>query len=92
MSFFHGPGESEDNSGEGKGVTSDMALSIGEDTTELAAEPALLAMALFTLDERAIGMLLVFDNRRGDSSGLLCEADVVVADAAVKFSPGGMLV
>lgn len=38
-SFFQGPGESPDISGEGKGVTSAIALSIGDDRAEFGAEP-----------------------------------------------------
>jgi hypothetical protein len=47
-SLFHGPGESLDIKGEGKGVTSAIALSIGEDMAEPGREPAveLLPMLL----------------------------------------------
>jgi len=38
-SFFHGPGESPDMSGEGRGVTSVIALSNGDDSAEFGAEP-----------------------------------------------------
>lgn len=64
MSFFHGPGESEDNNGEGRGVTSDNALNMGEETTELVAEPKLCGTKVFLLlGVRSIGMLLVFVKR-----------------------------
>lgn len=72
-------------------MTSGIAFNIGEETAELVAEPILLAIAFLIVGDRAIGMLLVFVNRRGDS-GLLCEADIVPADAAVMFKPGAMSV
>jgi hypothetical protein len=41
VSLFQGPGESPDVSGDGRGVTSAIALSLGEDIAELGAEPRL---------------------------------------------------
>jgi hypothetical protein len=68
VSFFHGPGESDDNSGEGKGVTSAIALSIGDDKAELGAEPnpellpMLLAKWLFMLGVRPTPGIGMFDD------------------------------
>lgn len=91
ISVFQGPGESEDWNGEGKGVTSCMAFSIGEETTELAADPqTLVAKDFLRLGEREMEFLFVFI-RRGDS-GLLCAAERVIADGAVRFRPGAILV
>jgi hypothetical protein len=77
-SFFHGPGESPDIRGEGKGVTSAMAFSMGEDIAEPGRDPAfellptLLAKTFLMLGVRAsgaIGMLgvLVTAGMRVDS-------------------------
>lgn len=55
MSFFQGPGESPVISGEGRGVTSAIALNMGEDKAEFGAElkfellPILLAKTFLTL-------------------------------------------
>lgn len=66
-SFLHGPGESPDISGDGRGVTSDIAFSMGDDTTEFGAElrlvvlpklPKLPARTFFTLGVRGIAMVL----------------------------------
>ncbi len=38
VSFLHGPGESPDINGEGRGVTSAIALSIGDDMAEFGPE------------------------------------------------------
>jgi hypothetical protein len=63
-SFFHGPGESPDISGEGSGVTSAIAFNIGEDNAELGAEPkfellpTLLAKMFFMLGVRAKEILV----------------------------------
>jgi hypothetical protein len=54
-SFFQGPGESPDINGEGRGVTSAIALSIGEDSAELGADP--IAEVLPTLLARTFLML-----------------------------------
>lgn len=56
-SFLHGPGESSDIRGDGKGVTSGIALSIGEDIAELVAEtllPLLLDKMFLMLGVRVI--------------------------------------
>ena len=64
VNFFHGPGESPDMSGDGSGVTSDRAFSIGEETTELGAEPrfellpTLLAKMFLILGVRAMPIVL----------------------------------
>ena len=62
-SFFHGPGESLDMRGEGRGVTSAIAFSIGEDMAEPGRDPAaellptLLAKTFFMLGVRARGAI-----------------------------------
>jgi hypothetical protein len=61
--FFHGPGESPDMRGEGNGVTSAIAFSIGEDMAEPGRDPALellptlLAKTFFMLGVRARGAI-----------------------------------
>jgi hypothetical protein len=66
-SFFQGPGESPDISGEGSGVTSAIAFNIGEDNAEFGAEPrlpTLLPNMCLILGVRVIGfigMLADFD-------------------------------
>lgn len=83
MNFLHGPGESDDNNGEGKGVTSDIALNMGDEITELAAELTLLGTKVFlVLGMHALGMLLALLNLRGEA-GLRCNPEI-----AVKFEPG----
>src|SRR4051812_24866070 len=52
-SFFQGPGESPDMRGEGRGVTSAIALSAGEDKAELGALPTLLLNTFLMLGVRA---------------------------------------
>jgi hypothetical protein len=70
-SFFQGPGESPDMRGEGRGVTSAIALNIGEDKAELGADPiaellpTLLAKTFFTLGVLARGMLERFGGEIG---------------------------
>jgi hypothetical protein len=62
--FLHGPGESPDMRGDGRGVISEMACSMGDDTTEFGAEPRfvllpkLLAKTFLTLGVRGIGIVL----------------------------------
>lgn len=56
---FHGPGESPDMSGEGRGVTSAIAFNIGDEIAEFGAElllPILLARTFLTLGVRARGI------------------------------------
>jgi len=59
--FFQGPDESPDISGEGNGVTSAMALSMGDDKAEsgaeLICEPAPLASAFLILGVRGGGAI-----------------------------------
>lgn len=63
INFFQGPGESPDNSGDGRGVTSAIAFSMGDERAELGAEPIfellpmLVARTFFTLGVRDIGGL-----------------------------------
>jgi hypothetical protein len=88
MSFFHGPGESPDISGEGSGVTSAIAFNIGEDKAELGAEPmfellpTLLARTFFILGVRPKDILV----------GILVDSlelrAVVFVLAAVTVYPG----
>lgn len=88
-SFLHGPGESPDMRGEGRGVTSEMAFSMGEETTEFGAElrlvllPKLLAKTFFTLGVR--GMVIVFG---AGCSSMGFGAAGVTALAAVTVYPG----
>jgi hypothetical protein len=53
INFLQGPGESPDINGEGSGVTSAIALSMGDDKAEFGAdpicEPAALLSAFFML-------------------------------------------
>jgi hypothetical protein len=65
-SFFQGPGESPDISGDGRGVMSPIAVIIGLGTVELAADPdpSALAKAALTLGVRDIG--------RSDEADVLC--------------------
>ena len=87
--LLHGPGESPDMRGEGRGVTSEMAFSMGEDTTEFDPElrlvllPKLLARTFFTLGVRC--MVIVFG--AGCSSTGFGAAGVT-ALAAVTVYPG----
>ena len=66
-SFFHGPGESPDMRGEGSGVTSAIAFSIGEDMAEPGRDPAfellptLVAKMFFMLGVRASGAIGILD-------------------------------
>jgi hypothetical protein len=87
-SLLHGPGESPDMRGDGRGVTSDIAFSIGEDTTEFGAElrlvllPKAPAKAFLILGVR--GTQMVFGagcNSTGLGTG-------VIALAAVTVYPG----
>ena len=61
--FFQGPGESLDIRGEGNGVTSAIAFSIGEDMAEPGRDPAfallpkLLAKTFLMLGVRASGAI-----------------------------------
>jgi hypothetical protein len=65
-SVFQGPGESPGISGEGKGVTSAMALSMGDETAELGVDPKpellpmLLANIFFMLGVRFTGCMGMF--------------------------------
>ena len=95
MSFFQGPGESPDKSGEGNGVTSAIALNIGEDKAELGADPkfellpTLVANTFFMLGVRASDMFVSFLN---GLDGILDDSlelrAVVFALAAVTVYPG----
>jgi hypothetical protein len=56
-SLLHGPGESPNNNGEGKGVRSPIAAMTGLGTAELQADPILLWKARLTdgvLDTRRL--------------------------------------
>jgi hypothetical protein len=82
-SFLHGPGESPDISGDGRGVTSGIALRFGDDRAEPGRDPppTLLANTFLMLGVRAkIGR------------GTICEkspdARAVCALAAVTMHPG----
>lgn len=63
-SIFHGPGESPDMRGDGRGVTSEIAFSIGDERAELGAEPRLVllpkppARAFLILGVRGMPMVL----------------------------------
>jgi hypothetical protein len=91
VSFFQGPGESPVISGEGSGVTSAIAFSIGEDRAEFGAEPkfellpTLLAKTFFILGVRAKEKLDDFAGILVDSLELLA---VVFALASVTVYPG----
>jgi hypothetical protein len=65
VSFFQGPGESPVSSGDGRGVTSDNALSIGEDIAESGAEaefdPTADAKSCLKLGVRLIGAPVHFE-------------------------------
>tara|TARA_R110002060_G_scaffold58033_2_gene68137 strand:+ start:1077 stop:1433 length:357 start_codon:yes stop_codon:yes gene_type:complete len=86
VSFFQGPGESPVISGDGRGVTSAIALSMGEDKAEFGAEPKfellpmLLAKTFFTLGVLANVVLDDLDGILVDSLELLA---VLFALAAV---------
>lgn len=90
-SFFQGPGESPDMRGEGRGVTSAIALSIGEDSAELGVDPiaellpTLLAKTFFILGVLARGMLGCFGGGMGirDDSLESLPAPVLLLLAAV---------
>ena len=86
--FLHGPGESPDMRGDGRGVISEMACNMGDDTTEFGAEarfellPKLLPKIFLTLGVRGIG--IVFDGGcRSIGFGM-----GVIALAAVTVYPG----
>jgi hypothetical protein len=70
-SFFQGPGESPVISGDGSGVTSAIALSIGEDKAEFGVElkpdvlPTLLANIFLMLGVRCIGFIGMFAEGAG---------------------------
>jgi hypothetical protein len=90
-SFLQGPGESPDMSGDGRGVTSDIALSIGDETTEFGAEPRLVvlpklpklpAKTFFTLGVRGMGIEL------GAGCSSIGFGTGVMALAAVTVYPG----
>jgi len=89
ISFFHGPGESPDIMGDGRGVTSTSALSIGDDKVEFGVEdmlevPSIAAMARLKLGVRCMGSSGDFGAVRVASlevrslEALLEEADVTV--------------
>jgi hypothetical protein len=92
-SFLHGPGESPNMRGEGRGVTSAIAFNIGDDKAEFGADerlellPTLLARTFFILGVRAKGILddlvddLEEDGIRLESFGL---RSVVFVLAAVR--------
>jgi len=83
--FFQGPGESPDINGDGSGVTSAIALSMGEDKAELGADvmlPALLAKTFLMLGVRAIPICF------GAASEKSLEFRAVFALAAVTVQPG----
>lgn len=92
VSFLHGPGESPDMRGDGRGVTSEIAFSMGDDTTEFGAEPPrfvllpklpkLLAKIFLTLG--VLGMAMVF----GDGCSSAECGTGVTALAAVTVYPG----
>ena len=69
--FLQGPGESPVISGEGRGVTSAIALNIGEDKAEFGAEPkfemlpTLLANMFLILGVRTIGFMGIFADFEG---------------------------
>lgn len=80
-SFFQGPGESPDINGDGKGVTSAIALSIGDDKAEFGADPMfefdprLFANTCFMLGALE-GIGIVFDARTAVSPDLRLEDSV----------------
>jgi hypothetical protein len=93
MSFFQGPGESPDMRGEGKGVTSAIALNIGDERAELGADPRLEllpklpAKTFFILGVRANGTLIDCDfcDALVESGGVRA---VLLLLAAVTVYPG----
>ena len=91
VSFFQGPGESPVISGDGSGVTSAMAFSIGEDRAEFGAEPkfellpTLLAKTFFILGVRGKEKVVDFVGILLDSLELRA---VVFALASVTVYPG----
>lgn len=91
VSFFHGPGESPDISGEGNGVTSAIAFNIGEDKAELGADPrlellpTLLTKTFLILGVRPNEMSDDFVGNLADSLELRA---VLLALAAVIVYPG----
>lgn len=84
-SFLHGPGESPDMRGDGKGVTSGIALSIGEDKAELVAEPLLPVLLDRMFLMLGVRVIAAFGAIRENSPELR-------AVAAVTVYPGMMLV
>jgi hypothetical protein len=94
-SLLQGPGESPDVSGDGRGVTSAMALSLGEDIAELGAEPmlefepTLVPRVCLTLGVRE--GCAVFDGRCWNSADTR-EADTLLSVADVTEYPGTMSV
>lgn len=76
MSFFHGPGESLHMSGDGSGVTSGIALSIGEENAELGAEAIYEPAKLLMLGVRGGGTPMRFDDRTVESVDFRDEAPV----------------
>lgn len=89
-SFLHGPGESPDSRGEGRGVTSAIALSIGDDKAEFGADPsplpALEAKMFLTLGVRAKGMFLGFvPNRVLSLLPMVCTCPSEVVGESVQF-------
>lgn len=95
VSCFQGPGESPVISGEGSGVTSGIAFSIGEDKAELGAEPkfellpTLVAKTFFILGVRFKPNDVGFEGILVNSLGL---RPVVFALASVTVYPGIMSV
>jgi hypothetical protein len=89
--FLQGPGESPDIRGEGSGVTSAIALSMGEDKAEFGAEPncepepTLPARAFFMLCVRG-GGLIRFAGWLFDS--IDCRTEEALSVAGVREYPG----
>jgi len=90
--FLQGPGESPDIRGEGSGVTSAIALSIGEDKAEFGAEPncepapILPARAFFMLCVRGGGVIRFVDWLLGSTGCITEEAWLSVT--GVREYPG----
>lgn len=88
-SFFQGPGESPDIRGEGRGVTSAIALNIGEDNAEFGADPiaeplpTLLAKTFLMLGVLAKGMFVCFEGGIGTRDDSLELRAVLLVLAAV---------
>lgn len=84
VSFFHGPGESPDNNGDGNGVTSERAFNMGEDMAELGAEPIdadpTLSASRLTLGVLAIGIAADREGRRFEDTELFRGISLTVGD------------